>query len=278
MKEETLLSDEVIESLEMLTSRNYFREWIKNPTGYVAGSIAVRDLVNVVLFADACRAALQSGNSAQPEPVNKTYKLPPNSFSDDELMGMAHGDNPVANACRELLEFRRNAAGGNSAQPVTVPDELIHHDKDPEVTKSYKIGFNACLAVVKSATVTVPAGYVLVPVEPTPEILATITEAIKVMRGSAATYSRVLAAAPKVAHFRENANSSTELFREIGETSTKCWCRTCRPVTMNDMRFVVCPDCGNKRCPKANDHRNACTGSNEPGQPGSAYPDAPKGV
>lgn len=55
-----------------------------------------------------------------------------------------------------------------------------------------------------------------------------------------------------------------------------CWCRTCRPVTMNDMRFVVCPDCGNKRCPHANDHRNACTGSNEPGQEGSAYPAAPQ--
>lgn len=53
-----------------------------------------------------------------------------------------------------------------------------------------------------------------------------------------------------------------------------CWCRTCRPVVLNDMRFVVCPDCGNKRCPRANDHRNACTGSNEPGQEGSAYPDA----
>ncbi len=52
-----------------------------------------------------------------------------------------------------------------------------------------------------------------------------------------------------------------------------CWCRTCRPVVLNDMRFVVCPDCGNKRCPRANDHRNACTGSNEPGQEGSAYPD-----
>ncbi|EPR8401862.1 hypothetical protein RE003_002029 [Klebsiella variicola] len=51
------------------------------------------------------------------------------------------------------------------------------------------------------------------------------------------------------------------------------WCRTCRPVVLNDMRFVVCPDCGNKRCPRANDHRNACTGSNEPGQEGSAYPD-----
>lgn len=55
-----------------------------------------------------------------------------------------------------------------------------------------------------------------------------------------------------------------------------CWCRTCRPVTMSDMRFVVCPECGNKRCPQANDHRNACTGSNEPGQEGSAYPAAPQ--
>ncbi|WP_233099127.1 hypothetical protein [Enterobacter hormaechei] len=55
-----------------------------------------------------------------------------------------------------------------------------------------------------------------------------------------------------------------------------CWCRTCRPITLTDMRFVVCPECGNKRCPHANDHRNACTGSNEPGQEGSAYPAAPQ--
>lgn len=55
-----------------------------------------------------------------------------------------------------------------------------------------------------------------------------------------------------------------------------CWCHTFRPVTVTDMRFIVCPDCGNKRCPHANDHRNACTGSNEPGQEGSAYPAAPQ--
>ncbi len=36
-------------------------------------------------------------------------------------------------------------------------------------------------------------------------------------------------------------------------------------------RMVVCAQCGNKRCPHATDHRHACTGSNEPGQPGSAY-------
>lgn len=37
------------------------------------------------------------------------------------------------------------------------------------------------------------------------------------------------------------------------------------------MGMVVCPTCGNKRCPKASDHRLACTASNEPGQKGSIY-------
>jgi hypothetical protein len=64
--------------------------------------------------------------------------------------------------------------------------------------------------------------------------------------------------------------------QNIPEFIPDCWCLTCRPVVLNDMRFVVCPDCGNKRCPRANDHRNACTGSNEPGQEGSAYPAAPQ--
>ncbi|ENI8095822.1 Lar family restriction alleviation protein [Enterobacter hormaechei subsp. xiangfangensis] len=81
---------------------------------------------------------------------------------------------------------------------------------------------------------------------------------------------------PAAPDFREISNSSTKHFRENAETSTKCWCRTCRPVTFADSHFVVCPECGNKRCPHANDHRHACTGSNEPGQEGSAYPAAPQ--
>ena len=36
-------------------------------------------------------------------------------------------------------------------------------------------------------------------------------------------------------------------------------------------RMVLCPTCGNKRCPKASDHRLACSGSNEPGQASSVY-------
>ena len=43
------------------------------------------------------------------------------------------------------------------------------------------------------------------------------------------------------------------------------WIRAiCRP-------FIVCPLCGNKRCPRATHHDNPCSGSNEPGQEGSWY-------
>jgi hypothetical protein len=76
----------------------------------------------------------------------------------------------------------------------------------------------------------------------------------------------------------ENRNEANAAMLQAGNSpvTPDCWCRTCRPVTMSDMRFVVCPDCGNKRCPHANDHRNDCTGSNVPGQAGSAYPAAPQ--
>ncbi len=40
---------------------------------------------------------------------------------------------------------------------------------------------------------------------------------------------------------------------------------------LDSVMMILCPLCGNKRCPKASDHRLACTGSNEVGQPGSVY-------
>lgn len=42
-------------------------------------------------------------------------------------------------------------------------------------------------------------------------------------------------------------------------------------------RMIVCEICGNKRCPHATDKELACTNSNEPGQVGSAYQNAPFG-
>lgn len=37
------------------------------------------------------------------------------------------------------------------------------------------------------------------------------------------------------------------------------------------IRMILCPRCGNKRCPHATDHNYECTDSNDSGQPGSAY-------
>ena len=59
---------------------------------------------------------------------------------------------------------------------------------------------------------------------------------------------------------------------------TQCGCYNCMnkikdargwPLTMST--FIVCPECGSKRCPRATDHNLACTDSNDPGQPGSRY-------
>lgn len=54
----------------------------------------------------------------------------------------------------------------------------------------------------------------------------------------------------------------------------KCYCHTCRPINPKDPESVymrLCPNCGNKRCPKATNHTNECTNSNDSGQIGSIY-------
>jgi hypothetical protein len=62
-----------------------------------------------------------------------------------------------------------------------------------------------------------------------------------------------------------------------------CWCSNCEDVALAALtdlsplerlvlrKFIVCPICGNKRCPRATNHDLAYTHSNEPGQPGSRY-------
>lgn len=53
----------------------------------------------------------------------------------------------------------------------------------------------------------------------------------------------------------------------------ECGCRACNPAAW---WLIACGQCGNKRCPHATDHRNACTRSNEPGQAGSEWENVPK--
>lgn len=54
------------------------------------------------------------------------------------------------------------------------------------------------------------------------------------------------------------------------DVSERVCCHKCAPQGIS-YQMIMCPDCGNKRCPKASDHNLACTNSNEPGQPGSVY-------
>ncbi len=51
----------------------------------------------------------------------------------------------------------------------------------------------------------------------------------------------------------------------------KCPCYRCAGLMDVLFRLVVCPVCGNKRCPHATDHALTCTASNEHGQAGSRY-------
>lgn len=48
------------------------------------------------------------------------------------------------------------------------------------------------------------------------------------------------------------------------ERQQKCGCRSCLSPIELLSTFVVCPVCGCKRCPRADDHRNDCTSDNVP--------------
>lgn len=70
---------------------------------------------------------------------------------------------------------------------------------------------------------------------------------------------------PRVKPTHEAADAFWRYWHEQAEP--QCRCRACLALLAEPVvEFTVCPQCGNKRCPKADDHRNACTGSNEPGQ------------
>ena len=51
----------------------------------------------------------------------------------------------------------------------------------------------------------------------------------------------------------------------------KCNCYNCADTKTRMSTMILCPKCGNKRCPKATDHHNECTNSNDVGQEGSRY-------
>ncbi|WP_258569916.1 hypothetical protein [Klebsiella michiganensis] len=108
--------------------------------------------------------------------------------------------------CTVIKELARMALAAMDSEPVAYTEK--HEISNMHATGLYLRAWPADRArnAVEGYTIplyrhaqkpVIPDGYVMVPKEPTPEMLAVINEAIKSMRGSAATYARVLAAAPQ---------------------------------------------------------------------------------
>lgn len=203
---------------------------------------------------------------AQPAP--KTEREPIAWLNDAYLArGVVDGEAGSEDAGPGYIPVYREAS---PAQPVpVVPDEMTksltliakEYQTTPQNALFIVVGWNACRAAMLQE-LQKSAG------EPNN---CRSNENVQVMQN-------VSRCSNKAAPALDSSPKTAELRCGNSPLIPDCWCRNCRPLVLNDMRFVVCPDCGNKRCPKANDHRNDCSGSNEPGQEGSAYPAAPQEV
>lgn len=194
---------------------------------------------------NAYRAAmLQGADRPQNEPQNIPENIPATQFKPvADLYGLTSPTGGETSFTFDAVEARDFIDGGWSCQEYVelgrYQEALTDHSEDKLAMVDHSGDSNNMVEPVTTA--------------------CKLRDAVEIIRNSGIAID-----AEKIFAERDALNAP------------ECWCRTCRPVTFSDSRFVVCPECGNKRCPHANDHRNACTGSNEPGQEGSAYPAAPQ--
>ena len=81
---------------------------------------------------------------------------------------------------------------------------------------------------------------------------------------------------PELTEAKARSTVEAEVIKKNADDCNNCYeClkdkTTERGIPIPFRRMIVCPECGNKRCPKATDHNLECTHSNESGQPGSRY-------
>lgn len=194
---------------------------------------------------NACRAAMLQGvDRPQNEPQNIPENIPATQFKPvADLYGLTSPTGGETSFTFDAVEARDFIDGGWSCQEYVelgrYQEALTDHSEDKLAMVDHSGDSNNMVEPVTTA--------------------CKLRDAVEIIRNSGIAID-----AEKIFAERDALNAPD------------CWCRTCRPVTFSDSRFVVCPECGNKRCPHANDHRNACTGRNEPVQEGSAYPAAPQ--
>ena len=248
------------ERLEALANAEYCKS---NPGAWLLGLKEVNELARMAL------AAMDS------EPVAEVYQAP--------NVGICAALGP---SIRMLCPLEPGTKLYRHAQPApVVPEEMTPQQASRSYggeVRGYRAGWNACRAAMLQE-LKKSAGT---------EAICRSDENVQVLHTKSPAQSDCCPAQNSVSQAQSSIDhgyrpececpgckATARICAELSANSSAnpgCWCRTCRPVVLNDMRFVVCPDCGNKRCPRANDHRNACTGSNDPGQKGSAYPAAPQ--
>jgi hypothetical protein len=159
---------------------------------------------------------------------------------------------------------KQNAVGAQVADCWTTPAGYV-------VALSHR----PCMPVaVIRAGETIPFAYVQtlteVPILIAADLYASMTPAFKVVFSTVQGHARGL-------------QSRTAGQSGVGMMPLDCECHRCIKeknlglqgpfgfMPLSSSKMILCPRCGNKRCPKASDHELACTTSNSPGQPGSVY-------
>jgi predicted RNase H-like nuclease (RuvC/YqgF family) len=82
-------------------------------------------------------------------------------------------------------------------------------------------------------------------------------------------YSEMVAERQRVKDLENRVKEQAELIRLLQKKT--CHCYNCADPMTRLTTMIVCPKCGNKRCPHATNHSIACTDSNAPEQEGSRY-------
>lgn len=103
---------------------------------------------------------------------------------------------------------------------------------------------------------------------------ATLSELFAIME-CAVTQAEIIEALTKYSYIDRNALAerikSTGVIPEYPPTPKKPCCHATATPLQKMSFMILCKTCGNKRCPRANDCNNECTGSNDVGQVGSAW-------
>lgn len=130
---------------------------------------------------------------------------PDDDYPDEEPMDECLVNSWGSTTEQYVEQFRMALKKIAPPAPVAVPDELVHHDKDPEITKAYKIGWNACSTAILNHSggytemvnsSVIPAGWKLVPIEPTQEMIDAHIEGVQ-SGGMQKGYRAMLATAPQ---------------------------------------------------------------------------------